>query len=205
MFNIKVNIFACRPYLSEYRCEDIIINSDYDEFINEKNKINFIVLDTHSKLHLSRYSICSELYINTQYKNISVFKDGILLLFTDRNFNQKLMNVLENVDLSDVNVYVRQHPFESITNEIHNRLNKVSNKIMFIDQLDWKEITFQNVYTIVSNSTSAVDANISGCNIIWAPFLSHNFLQFIPHSQMFGTLISSHDELAIFLKNISFK
>jgi hypothetical protein len=191
---IEGHIFVCRPYLSEYRSEDRIIAADKD--VNSMCQIpnDIIVLDDYSKKQLDRSGVSSKVYnpLNNQVKYTA--EGGLLLLFTDHTFNTRLIELIEQLDYKHLKIYIRKHPLAGLEINLQNKLDTTGFEIIDLDSYDWSELHFKNVLTFSANSTSGLDAVKRGCDLLWLPFLSQNFLMFTGYASDTGKVVYSEDE-----------
>jgi hypothetical protein len=196
----KGHVFACRPYLSEYRSEDRFIPIDKSEDSISQIPQDVIVLDTYSQNQLAKIGVLSKVYnpINKTIKYIG--KEGILLLFSDFDYNENIIKLICDLKISKLNLFIREHPLVKLEAEQREKLKTISNSIIEINQYEWSELSFKKVLTFSANTTSGLDAVACGCELLWLPFLSQNFLQFTGYAEDTGRIVYSETE---FLESIS--
>jgi hypothetical protein len=191
---IEGHIFACRPYLSEYRSEDRVIAADKDADSICQIPNDIIVLDDYSKKQLDRSGVSSKVYnpLNNQVKYTA--EGGLLLLFTDHTFNTRLIELIEQLDYKHLKIFIRKHPLAGLEINLQNKLDTMGFEIIDLDLYDWSELHFKNVLTFSANSTSGLDAVKRGCDLLWLPFFSQNFLMFAGYASDTGKVVYSEDE-----------
>jgi hypothetical protein len=190
----KSHIFACRPYLSNYRSEDRIVTSDKKELSICKIPKDIIVLDKYSQNQLTKVGVVASIY-NPISKSIKITAhDGLLLLFSDADFNDNIIKLVNKLKGLKFNLYIREHPLVKLEDHLKEQLILTGNSVIDLNQYDWSELHFRKVLTFSANTTAGLDALARGCDLFWLPFLSQNFLQFAGYANDTGKVIFCEKE-----------
>jgi hypothetical protein len=188
------HIFACRPYLSNYRSEDRIITNDKIENYICQIPPEIIVLDEYSQNQLKKVGVVASIY-NPISKSIKFSAtDGLLLLFSDFAYNEEIIKLVCKLKVPKINLFIREHPLEKLKDYQKEKLKFTGNSIIDLNQYDWSELQFENVLTFSANTTAGLDAVTCGCDLLWLPFLSQNFLQFAGYAKDTGKVVFNENE-----------
>lgn len=198
--DIDTELHICRPYINKYRSEDRVTNADKKYGFLSYPNAKITVRDLNSKKYLKRIGVDSTDISKSTKKEIKKeCKDGLLLLFSDKQYNISLLKLLLKIIKKEGalinNIYIREHPSVPINTQQEKTLGNLKKPIINLNNYNWNDIRFTNIVTFCANSTSGLEAYFRGANLIWLPFLSHNFMQFIPYLQ--HGHVASNYELAM--------
>lgn len=191
------HIFACRPYLSEYRSEDRVILADKSEDSICQIPRDVVVLDDYSQNQLSKAGVSSTVYKQVDTTVTYVAEYGLLLLFSDFVYNENLIKLMDKLKLRTLKLFIREHPLVKLNTEQRKKLHALSSSVVDLNRYEWSELKFNNVLSFSANTTAGIDAVRRGCDLIWLPFLSYNFLQFAGYANDIGKVVYSEDEWVV--------
>lgn len=199
------HLVACRPFLSIYRSEDRIIQADLDNSKITGLPDDIFVLDHFSKTTVSKFGRESKVLCGSKNEGITIISNGYLLLFSDEEYNNELINLIsllkEFFSTNRVSIFYREHPRVQLNEFQKQRLDLLEVEIISLNDYIWNELKFKRVLTFSSNTTSGIEAYQRGCDLLWLPFLSVNFLQFAGYADAYGKTATSSAEFLKFCKN----
>lgn len=210
---IKSILFAARPFLSNFRSEDRLINADKNKLHDAEIGNEIYVLDKFSKDYLiesgimeNRITIYSD-QSNQDLKYINVFEFGILVLFADYYSNEQLIKLISSLPinlLKNITIFYRTHPSKkaALTNNQIYKLNSLECKTKNINEFEWSQMKFINVIAIASDSTSIYDAAKCGAGIVWLPFVTLDSIVLTPIINKIGYTSENEENFIKFMIDI---
>lgn len=202
---IPFYVFACRSMFTSLRMEERAIKADLEKVNDAHVADAFLVWDEFSRQTLIKQGFPEEvIYVHQSNKNTGNKKmevtNRFLLLFThDKEQNDALINVLEEVQ-PDGAWAIRMHPLQPLTAIQEKRLGAILPEYLDTSSVKMNAVKFQNVIALSINSTAAVEASSYGTGVLWLPFLNFRSIVFDEVMSILGEKVNSKIELKISLE-----